>query len=119
MEKLINHSKGIQIRTNLTGSVLESEAYRSLSPVKDLEHCDRKSFYGKAKKAEFNINGFNYIALYSYDRLIAVYSEKSKILMVSNYWNWSATTRRHEYAFLQDVFTDRVAYEIYNRLRKN
>ena len=103
---------------DLDKSQLDKEANQSDAKMLDLEHCDRKSFYGKAKKIYFKENNHSYLALFSYDTLICVFDMTSRTLHVSKiYWNWSATTRRHQASFLDDIFENSSeAYDTYQRL---
>ena len=87
------------IYTDLDSIALKDKAY-SFSKRVNLKHCDRLSFYGKAKKATEG----RYTALFSYDTLICVYDKAANTLHVGKYWNYSATTRRHEMSFLDDLF---------------
>ena len=50
----------ISIYMDLDKSQLDKEANQSDAKMLDLEHCDRKSFYGKAKKIYFKENNHSY-----------------------------------------------------------
>lgn len=99
---------------DLDGSRLEKKfEFADFDDVEDLNHCDRQSFYGKAYKSVTK----RYDVLYSYDTLICVYDKLKKALHASkHYWNYSATTRRHQSCFLDDVFGDPASGDIYQRL---
>lgn len=66
--------------------------------IYNLKHCDRKSFYGKAKIIETN----NAYYLLSYQTIVCKVDKKTREL--SRFWNGeSATTTRHFNAFLDDM----------------
>ncbi|CCI81618.1 hypothetical protein [Lactobacillus hominis] len=104
----------ISVHMDLDKSKLEKKfEFAKYDDMEDLNHCDRHSFYGKAYKTVTK----RYEALYSYDTLICVYDKLKNILHVSKYyWNYSATTRRHQIGFLDDVFGDPISGDIYQRL---
>ena len=114
----IMRNSRVIIYTDLDSIALKDKAY-SFSKRVNLKHCDRLSFYGKAKKATEG----RYTALFSYDTLICVYDKAANTLHVGKYWNYSATTRRHEMSFLDDLFDNsmsnpQTAYDVYDRLRE-
>lgn len=88
--------------------------------LKMIEHYNlipttQKSYYNKAKVCKFygkigsNKTYSTIIALYSYDTLIAcidVTERNNKRLYLSDYYNYSATTRKHLHDFLKEVYTD-------------
>ena len=109
--------KKVQIRMDLDKlSKLSDENFYEFSSKKDLEHCDRKSFYGKAYKA-FD-SSRRYVALFSYDTLICIFDSKKNMLHVNKYFiNYSATTRRHQAGFFDDLFLADISFNVYDRLR--
>lgn len=106
------------IHTDLDGSEYEYETLASCAKREPLNHCDRQSFYGKAEKIEYiNDKNEHCFALFSYGILICVYNCEKDLLHTSKrYWNFNATTRRHQIAFLEDLEHYLNPYEIYDRL---
>lgn len=56
----------------------------------------RKSFYNKCHVSVFG----TYAELYSYGSKIATLNTATRELTKTSYWNYSATTKRHQKAFL-------------------
>ncbi|QIA88573.1 hypothetical protein [Lactobacillus johnsonii] len=107
--------KKVQIRMDL-GKLAELKKAYNWSNKQDLDHCDRKSFYNKAYKAYDESK--RYVALFSYNTLICVYDSKKNVLHVDRYYiNYSATTRRHQASFFNDLFPQEASFSVYDRLR--
>ena len=51
---------------------------------------------------QYVITSDNYFIFQSYDSLIAIYDRTNKVLTVGIDWDYSNTTRKHLYLFLQD-----------------
>ncbi|MTE03572.1 hypothetical protein [Lactobacillus johnsonii] len=105
----------VQIRMDL--QKLSNLRKKNYDNHQNLDHCgNQKSFYGKAYRALDKTK--RYIALFSYETLICVFDTKVNLLHVDrNYINYSATTRRHQAGFFDDIFSPEVSLNVYDRLR--
>lgn len=57
---------------------------------------------GRAVSNQFIINGGNDYVFQSYMSLIASYNDNTKVLLVSDKWNYSKTTLKYFYQFLRE-----------------
>lgn len=68
---------------------------------RELPATTRKSFYGKA----YVIRDAAGVGLVSYEKPIMVITPDDNIIVDKTYFDWSATTHRHELAFLINVLS--------------
>mgnify|MGYP003425704100 FL=1 len=75
---------------------------------------------GRAVSNQFIINSGNDYVFQSYMSLIASYNDNTKVLLVSDKWNYSKTTLKYFYQFLREYtpYTVRTR-QVFERIIKN
>lgn len=74
-----------------------------------------KNFYNKN---QFVIEEGKRIIFQSYESIIAIYESRSQLLILGRDWDYSRTTTKHLYLFINDYICNKEIEEVNNRTNK-
>lgn len=74
-----------------------------------------KNFYNKN---QFVIEEGERIIFQSYESIIAIYESRSQLLILGRDWDYSRTTTKHLYLFINDYICNKEIEEVNNRTNK-
>lgn len=74
-----------------------------------------KNFYNKN---QFVIEERERIIFQSYESIVAIYESKSQSLILGRDWDYSRTTTKHLYLFINDYVCNKEIEEVKNRTNK-
>lgn len=74
-----------------------------------------KNFYNKN---QFVIEEEKRIIFQSYESIIAIYESRSQLLILGRDWDYSRTTAKHLYLFINDYICNKEIEEVNNRTNK-
>jgi hypothetical protein len=74
-----------------------------------------KNFYNKN---QFVIEEGERIIFQSYESIIAIYESRSQLLILGRDWDYSRTTTKHLYLFINDYVCNKEIEEVKNRTNK-
>lgn len=74
-----------------------------------------KNFYNKN---QFVIEEGERIIFQSYKSIIAIYESRSQLLILGRDWDYSRTTTKHLYLFINDYICNKKIEEVNNRTNK-
>ncbi len=74
-----------------------------------------KNFYNKN---QFVIEERERIIFQSYESIVAIYESRSQLLILGRDWDYSRTTTKHLYLFINDYVCNKEIEEVNNRTNK-